>query len=135
MLLHFLRWLRANSEMELHVLLISGGELAPDFAALAPVTFIAPQANGESIVRSLLHRASWGDPLLWPPPTVPRAEHVIRLGARRALVGDIRRRLGAAACPDVLYLNSVGSARALSLFPKSLPVITHVTRWRSLSSR
>ena len=125
MLLHFLRWLRANTELDPHVLLISSGELAADFAALAPVTLIKPDPADESAGRSLLRRASWGDPLAWPPPAGPRVERLIRLAARQALVRDIRRRVEAAGAPDLIYLNSTASARTLSLLPTSLPVITH----------
>ncbi len=124
-LLHFLRWLRANSEVEPHVLLISGGELVADYAALAPVTLVKPEAGDESAWRSLLRRAAWGDPLAWPSSAGPRAERLVRHAARRALVGDIRRRLEVAGAPDLVYLNSTVSARALSLMPPSVPVVTH----------
>lgn len=38
LLLHFLSWLRANSDLRFEVLLKADGELRPDFEALAPVT-------------------------------------------------------------------------------------------------
>lgn len=126
-LLHFLRWLRANSELEPHVLLISSGELAPELAAVAPVTLVTPEAADQPAAHSLLRRASWGDPLAWPPPPGSRTEHLVRIAARRVLVRGIRRRLEAAGAgaPDLVYLNSVASARALSVLPATPPLVTH----------
>src|SRR5436190_21945294 len=37
LLLHFLRWLRTNTNLDFEVVLRRGGELSAEFAALAPV--------------------------------------------------------------------------------------------------
>lgn len=125
MLLHFLRWLRDNSDLEPEVLLITGGELLPAFGEVAPVTVIAADPAHESRQVSVLRRASWGDPLAWPPPPSPAPERLVRLAARRALVRGIRGRLEARGSADLIYLNSTFSASALSLLGAPVPLITH----------
>jgi glycosyltransferase involved in cell wall biosynthesis len=108
------------------VLLISGGELVDDFAAVAPVTLVKRDPDDEPTWHSLLRRASWGDPLEWPPPASTRPERLVRLAARRTLVRSVRRQIEQSGPPDLIYLNSAASARALSILPERVPLIAHV---------
>lgn len=126
MLLQFLRWLHDNDDLEMQVLLIADGELASDFAAVAPVTVMRDPMS-ESRLRWLLWRLAWDDPLLWPVPTVAWPLRSVRLAARGLLLAELRRRLRlrGPGSPDLIYLNSTASARALSLLDDNVPVITH----------
>ena len=51
-LLHFLRWFKANSDMPFQILLRQGGDLAPEFSDLAPV--VLWDANRVQVVRRAL---------------------------------------------------------------------------------
>ncbi|MCB1005386.1 MAG: glycosyltransferase family 4 protein [Acidimicrobiales bacterium] len=99
MLVHFLRWVAEHrpGAVEVEVVLLRGGPLEPDFAALGPVTVLAPFER-------------------WT-----RAE-VAALGLRkvgltgwssRADAARLRARLARARGHDVVWLNSVASAPVL----------------------
>ncbi len=119
-LLEFLRWLRDHADIEPHVLLLAGGDLSDEFAALAPTTTVADDPHGQSALRSLLLLATFGDPLS-PPPRRGRAA-VVRAGARNVLTTQLRRSIGT---PDVLYLSTVAAIRALGLIAPPTPVVLH----------
>jgi len=123
-LLHFLRWLRANGELEPEVLLLAGGELTAEFEAVAHVTLVASDAPLPPLP-ALLRRACWGDPLVWPPPPTSPLEQRARVAARRLLVSRINRELTRRGAPDLFYLNSTASARGLSVLNESTPLIVN----------
>jgi glycosyltransferase involved in cell wall biosynthesis len=106
----FLRWVRANTDLDFEVALLAGGPLADDFAALArvhvvPVLDFRPVGQTEQWLRNLKrHRA---------------ADR--RHGER---IQEVARRLRGY---DVLYLNSAVSAAAFHALPEIPPVtISHL---------
>jgi glycosyltransferase involved in cell wall biosynthesis len=126
MLLHFLRWLRANTEIDLHVLIVSDGELTSSFAQVAPVTTMGAPAD-EHVLRSVVRRLGWAVEGLRPAPEEASAfERAVRLPVRNAIARSLRRRLAREGPFDLAYLNSTASAPALELIPREVPVITHV---------
>jgi glycosyltransferase involved in cell wall biosynthesis len=109
LLLQFLRWLRTNTSIDFEVVLREGGELSPEFAALAPV-WHAEATNG---------------PLVRTTMRVTR-----RLGVRtpldgahiRHMVRDMSRRHF-----DVIYSNTfTNGALIAQLGVLGCPVLTHV---------
>jgi len=127
MLLHFLQWLRDHADLEFSVLLKEGGELAADFATVAPVCYLRGDPQGAGRVVRLVRRVGWADEALRPlPEDLSRLERVIRAPARDVAVRDLARRAFGGHRPDLVYLNSVGSAAVLRLIPEHTPVITHV---------
>jgi glycosyltransferase involved in cell wall biosynthesis len=126
MLLHFLRWLRENSDLDFHVLLNQDGELARDFAEVAPVVSVQGDPPGAWAPLRLLRRVGWADQALNPPPSdVPAIERAIRVPARRVVVALLERQLRQLGALGLVYLNSVQSAPALSLIGNDVPVLTH----------
>ena len=126
MLLNFLRWLRANADLDFSVVLIRGGELVEDFTSVAPVTLVREPARGGAPARAL-RRFGWTDPA--GDPRIARAgafERGIRLAARGAMRSWLRRELSRPRPPDLVYLNTVASGSALSVVSKGTPVLTHV---------
>jgi glycosyltransferase involved in cell wall biosynthesis len=127
MLLHFLRWLRDHADLDFSVLFTQGGELSADFAAVAPVSIVRGDPPGAGRAVRLVRRVGWADGALHPlPDDLSRLERVIRAPARRVAVRDLARRAFGRHRPDLVYLNSIGSAAVLRLMPEHTPVITHV---------
>jgi glycosyltransferase involved in cell wall biosynthesis len=105
-LLHFLRWLRANTTIGIDVVLVRGGELEEQFRAVGSVTRLddTPKLLGYG------HRA-------------------LRAGGVPAdVVGaDRRRRLRHLSTPAAVYINSVPGFSALEYLPNGRrPVLAHV---------
>lgn len=109
-LLHFLRWLRANTSLDFEVLLLAGGPLVPEFAAVAPTRLVPALGSGHaSYLEAGIKRA--GFPRLGDRLKVARAQRPLR---------DLRGF-------DVLYLNSSTSALALRILPEVPPmVVSHI---------
>ncbi|MBX3314798.1 MAG: glycosyltransferase family 4 protein [Actinobacteria bacterium] len=105
-LLHLLRWIRANTEMDFEILLLSGGPMVEEFRALAPTHQVEALGQGPfAYFEGGLGKAGF--------PGLGQKLKVVR--ARRSLshLGDF----------DALYLNSATSAFALQALPKVPPVV------------
>lgn len=107
-LLHFLRWLRKNSDRPLSVLLPTDGELVPEFERVATTWSI--------------DRSRW-----CPGGRRARVLRTVGLGgqARRAERADARRFAGG-CCPGLMYVNSVASAALIDMLGLGIPMLTHV---------
>lgn len=109
-LLHYLRWLRANTDLDFEVLLLAGGPLADEFRAVAPTRQIEALGRG---------------PLAYFEGGVAKAGFPgvsSRIKTARA-----RRGLANLGHFDALYLNSATSAFALQALPDVPPVvISHI---------
>jgi glycosyltransferase involved in cell wall biosynthesis len=124
MLLWFLRWLRANSEIDIRVLVVNEGELLSSFAEVGEVTTMI--RRGLHARERLVRRIGWASDSINPPADdVPRLERALRLPVRRMVLQSLRREVAAAGPVDLLYLNSVSSAPALRLVPSHMSVLTH----------
>jgi glycosyltransferase involved in cell wall biosynthesis len=109
-LLHYLRWLRANTDLDFEILLLAGGPMADEFRAVAPTHQVEALGQGPfSYFEGGLAKAGFA--------SVGQRLKVAR--ARRSLAG-----LGSF---DALYLNSATSAFALQALPEVPPmVISHI---------
>lgn len=111
MLLYFMRWLREHTDLTFELVVVDGGALVDDFAAVAPITVLADLPEGP-LERLLGKLGPLGDRL---------APAATRRRARRALAG-----LGSA---PLVYCNSSSSVRVLPLLGPARPdqvVVTHV---------
>lgn len=127
MLLHFLRWLRDNSDLDFSVTLRRGGELVGDFAEVATVTTVSADPPGAGRALRMVRRVGWADQALDPLPVdLNPAARVVRPPARRAALRDLQRRAFGVHPPDLIYLNTAASGSVLSLAPEATPVISHV---------
>ena len=55
-LLNFLKWFKANSNIPFQILLKNGGELEPEFEAIAPVTIFNPKSTKKTLIYRILKR-------------------------------------------------------------------------------
>ncbi len=104
-LLDFLRWLRANTEIAFDVAVVEGGPLVKDFAALAETEVLthAPTITGR-VARRLLGQDRYS-----------------RSETRKFVSGVLRRGY------DVAYVNTIAPKRELlALAGSGLPVICHI---------
>jgi glycosyltransferase involved in cell wall biosynthesis len=125
MLLHFVRWLRENSELEPSFLIVRDGPLTPAFEDIAPVTVLdstSSRVPGVGLVRQI---GVAGLTLSGSRPGMTRFESKLRAGAGSALISKARREMESAE-PDLIYLNSVASASLVSIAKPSIPIIAHV---------
>ncbi|HMQ27479.1 MAG TPA: glycosyltransferase family 4 protein [Acidimicrobiales bacterium] len=108
MFLYFLRWLREHTELRFELVLVAGGPLVEDFAAVCPVT-VLEDLDGGPVARALA-RGRLGAPARW-----------WRDRARRAALAHVRR-------APVLYCNSSSSIEVVRLLDErpDRVVITHV---------
>lgn len=125
MLLWCLRWMRDHSDLDFSVVLRQGGELASEFAKVAPVSLVYGEPPGTRTPQRVLRRLGWADQALKPTPTVSALERLIRVPARRAVVRQLRRRVTGDPPPELVYLNSVNSSAVLPLIASSARIITH----------
>lgn len=110
-LLRLLQWLKAQREVDIEVLLLKGGPLEADFAALGRVH--RAYAYGDATVPEKLEKRL-------RRRYVGAAAEASRLARLRRDVRDLRGF-------DVVYCNSMSSAVALRILPELPPtVITHV---------
>jgi glycosyltransferase involved in cell wall biosynthesis len=106
MFLHFLRWLRANTSLSFEILLLAGGPLADDFAAVAPTTSIeALGRSSASYFEAGIAKAGF-----------PKAGDRLKVERVQRTVKHLRGF-------DALYLNSTTSALALRILPEIPPVV------------
>lgn len=110
-LLHLARWLRANTDHELELVFLQGGELESTFRELGRVTILDEWAPPRAAV--LIESVAWKVRLgRW----APAVRHVA-----------LRRRLRRVTDLDLVYVNTAGSVRALRHLPDGDPVVvTHV---------
>jgi glycosyltransferase involved in cell wall biosynthesis len=111
MLLHLLRWLRANTRHELALALQEGGPLLDEYRAVAPARVVRSAFAGTSPSGRAMRRAG--------------LERLRQLGdrAEAALTRRARRPRRA----DLVYFNSVASARLFTRLRRpGVPVVAHV---------
>lgn len=114
-LLHLVRWLRDNSDVEPRMAILRDGPLSADFAEVGPTTVL-------------------GDTVEWPFPT--DAERALtdqgkHQAALRKQVARLRAEVAPLAATPAVYLNSVASLKLLHHLPSAGPVIAHVHELRS----
>lgn len=110
MFLHFLRWLKENTDLSFEILLLAGGPLADEFALVAPTHRIEALGRGSaSYLEAGMVKAGF--------PAV----------ADRVKVCRSRRSINHLRGFDALYLNSTTSALALRILPEIPPlVVSHI---------
>ena len=109
-LLHLLRWVRANTDLDVHVLLLRPGPLEPEFSALGPLTVLTdvPLGQGLTLVERELAKGRLRD-------VSAAIRQLFRLRLRHL------RGFG------VVYLNSICSVPSMRYLPSPpRTVITHV---------
>ena len=108
-LLHLLRWLKAHTSLTFQIVLMEGGALAPDFAALAPTVTLNEVSFGRARLVRRIGRSPWLGPWLkkvWHHTVTPQV---------------VQQK------PSVVYANTVGTARLLrQIVPRGVPLIVHV---------
>jgi len=105
-LLHLVRWLRDNTDLDFEILLLAGGPLTSAFAEVAPTTCVEALGTGSATYfEAGIARAGF-----------PRASDRIKLQR-------VRRGLRSMADFDAVYLNSTTSALALRVLPHVPPVV------------
>lgn len=103
-LLHLLGWLQANADVHPEVLLLEGGPLEPEYAALAP-TVVLDEWDLD---------APWG---ALATLAEGRAHGLLPALRRRGLA----RRLAGLSPPDLVYINTAWTIRALHHLPFAVP--------------
>lgn len=107
-LLHFLRWYKTNGRRPISVVLGGDGELLPAFQELGDVY--------------LLGRSRWRRDAF-------RARALGRVGlgelARRQEDGEPLR-FATRSAPELIYANSIATARIVNLIAPNVPVLTHL---------
>lgn len=113
MLLHFIGWLKANTDWDFEILLRAGGELELRYAELGPTwLFEGSQINPKkhSVVWSKIRRK------------LTRVTAFYNIKKRRRLLQLLRSREF-----DLIYSNTITNGEVLEwLAPLAIPVITHV---------
>ena len=109
-LLHYLRWIVDHTDVEPQILLLNGGDLLGDYAEIGPVTLL-DEWNPSPLFGALESAVDWGAARRWQVP-------VHRAG--------MRRRLRRIARPDLVYVNTAWTLRALDYLPAGLPVVSAV---------
>jgi glycosyltransferase involved in cell wall biosynthesis len=108
-LLHLLRWLKENTDLRFRIVLMNGGDLAADFAALAPTITLNEVGVGRTgLVRRIGKTPLLGPCLkgLWHHIVTPRV---------------VEQR------PKLVYANTVATARLLrQVVAPGVPLIVHV---------
>lgn len=109
-LLHFVRWLRANTDVDFEILLLAGGPLAEEFEAVARTHRAEALGSGSfAYLEAGITKAGF--------PGVANRLKVLRAG----------RSLGSLGTFDVIYLNSTTSAFALQVLDhESSMLVSHV---------
>lgn len=109
-LLHFVRWLRANTSIRLEVLALSGGPLVERFEAVCPVTVLDTGPHHQALKFAQLGLLQLGSRRAWRPFAAARLTPQLRS------IGEF----------DVIYLNSATSVSVLPFLPKPGLVVSHV---------
>jgi glycosyltransferase involved in cell wall biosynthesis len=109
-LTHFLRWIRDNTDVEVHTLVLQDGPLRPRFEELGEITVLDRTRSAK-----VLHIAHRG---------------LLHLGSSRAYKPVARARLipqlRALKDFDLVYLNSLPSLAVLPYLPGPPPAVSHV---------
>jgi glycosyltransferase involved in cell wall biosynthesis len=107
-LLHFIRWFKKNGNRPFSILLLSDGDLTPDFTELGDTWAI--------------DRSHW-----CPGGRRTSLLNGIGLGARarRSELAEIQR-FADGCSPGLIYANSIASAPAIEMLQPRVPVLTHV---------
>jgi glycosyltransferase involved in cell wall biosynthesis len=143
-LLNLLVWLKANTDIELHVLLRDGGPLEGDFARVSDVHRLADTLPWSRLGRLAQRVASLPDSPDDAPVFLPWLERRGRETVRSALRQSRLKRMAALGPFDLIYLNTIISAEVLEWIPYPAPVLTHIhelmdqpehQRWSSLNTR
>jgi glycosyltransferase involved in cell wall biosynthesis len=109
LLLHFLRWLRANSDVDVEIVLRAGGPLEHDFAELGPVSMLRDRAPEGGGVKWRLARSVGAGDLA----ARIESEQIVRRLANRGV--------------GLIYANTVTNGAALGRLSRlGRPVLTHV---------
>lgn len=124
-LLEIVRWLTDNTDTRCSVLFWSGGSLLTEFESLAPCRVLHPApSESVSLPRQLWHRLS-----VRPDDTDRhrgRAERAVRGAAQRISAAIDERWMHEWRSCDLVYANSVGSARPLRALRPTSPLLAHV---------
>ena len=124
-LLEILRWMRAHTDCRCSVLFWSGGSLLPEFRDLAQCRVLHPTPSAElSIGQQLWERLS-----LRPDDSTRergRLERTVRGTAQMLASAADERWMRAWRSCDLVYANSVGSARAMRALGPNAPLLAHV---------
>lgn len=143
-LLNLLGWLKASTDIDLHVLLREGGPLESEFARVSTVHRLTDTLPWSKLGRLAQRVASLPDSAEDTPVFLPRVEQRGRAVVRSALHRSRLKRLAALGPFDLVYLNTIISAEVLEWISSPAPVLTHVhelmdqpehQRWRSLHPR
>lgn len=109
-LLHLVRWVTANTDADVHTLLLRDGPLHERFAEHSVVT--------------ALDGPAWRE--LFDRHTTPPSRSLAALGGRTRAGSWARRQVEHLRGFDLVYLNSVTSTVILPLLPEDAPVVCHV---------
>lgn len=117
-LLHLVRWLRDNSDIEPEVAILRDGPLTTQFEEVGPTTVLGTEVD-------------------WPVPTA--AERRLKEKGRdraalRRQVARLRRLVGPLGGARTVYLNSAASVRLLHHLPRAEAVVAHVHELRAALS-
>src|SRR5437870_5335188 len=112
-----MRWLRANTDLQLSTLAVESGPLLDDFAHVGPVRCLEVWPHFDR-VRKLLDLITSPAAKPTPPGIRPGAEALQR-SAARALSRRLRD------C-DALYANSIESALGVRALREHQPLISHL---------
>jgi glycosyltransferase involved in cell wall biosynthesis len=108
MLLEFLRWLRANTDLPFHVLLYRCGEMEQEFRKIAPVFYLDPERSRRAALRVSLRRLTTGKKTLLS-------------------MSDAASRIRSIANVGLIYSNTASNGAVVNaLLPLRCPVLTHV---------
>jgi glycosyltransferase involved in cell wall biosynthesis len=119
-LLHLLRWLRSNSNLDVEVMLRKGGPIAKDFRAAAPIVNVRlpePRTVPGRILKRLALPPDVDDGVVRSP---------LEVRTRTALGAEIQRRRQAPRHWDLAYLNTIVSSAMLPFIDESTRVLAHV---------
>jgi glycosyltransferase involved in cell wall biosynthesis len=109
-LTHLLRWIRDNTDVEVHTLVIQDGPLRPRFEAVGDITVLDRTRSAKMLNiahRGLLHLGS---------------SRVYKPVAKARLLPQLRALRGF----DLVYLNSLPSLAVLPYLPDPPPAVSHV---------
>jgi glycosyltransferase involved in cell wall biosynthesis len=110
MLLNFLRWLRDNTRISLHVLVCSGGGLEPEFEKVARVWYLDLRVGRRAHIRAALRNLAAH---VSPSNIVSLSEAASRIARSDRIA--------------LIYSNTVVNGRIVdALRPLGCPVLTHV---------
>lgn len=109
-LLHFLRWVRANTDVEVHTVAVSDGPLRHRFEEVGEVTVLDRSALSGVLSVAEQGLVHMGSTRAW------------RSLARARLEPQLRHLRGF----DLIYLNSIASAALLPHLPPAGAVVSHV---------